>query len=332
MIKEVIHKYNNKDSLYGNKLTNHLNMGLYALYKMGANEQELDRFAKGYIDHNHLPEVPPIKAVIDDNNYDDYLGIDGYYSSFIPYFNEVLEGKTIDEVVQKFLNEFIDGSAGGAFHGLIRLGYAYELKDKEEIAKALSYMAECYKPFPRTEAMKKATVMEPINGVLALSSNHHFKTKEFSRELIIGRMIDIYEDPEFEKNLTRINICYCTSKYFSELLLKLYALTGDFTILHGFTSTHALRILSHLIKDYEEVLSLHWYHLQMAYLSTNCTEIKDIPFVTSLKSWDEIFDEVKEVKDIHTVKIVYSLYEQAKFSEVDSLFRTLAQIKVEGSY
>lgn len=332
MIQQIIHKYNNKDSLYGNKLTNHLNMGLFALYKLGASEEQLDDFALSYIEHNHLPDLPEVKVVIDDSNFNEYLGQDGYYSSFIPYFDVLLEEVSIDEVVKKYINQLIDGAAGGAFHGIIRLGYAYELQDKEEVAKALAYLAEAYQSFEPNEVMQKATVIEPINSVLSLSTNNHFKNKEFTRPLIIGRMLDVYEDPEFECIVSRINIGHCNSVYFGELLLKLYALTGDFTMLHGFTSTHALRILSPLIDNYEQVLSRHWFHLQIAYLSTNCTEIKDIPFVNSLQSWQEIYKKVMKVKDVHTIKIVYSLYEQSKYAEVDSLYRTLAQIKVTDSF
>lgn len=332
MIQEIIHKYNNKNSLYGNKLTNHLNMGLYALYEMGASEKQLESFASGYIKHNKLQPLEAIKVVIDDHNYDDYLGIDGYYSSYIPYFMDILEDATIDVVVSRFLNEFLDGSAGGAFHGLIRLAYAYELKDKEEVAKALAYMAECYKQFPKTEKMKKAKVLEPIQGFLKLSNNEHFQSKKFNRALIIGRMEDIYEDPIFAKEIFNIDKSYCTSDYFGELLLQLYAMTEDFTVLHGFTSTHALRVLSPLIHHYDEVLALHFYHLQLAYLSTNCTEIKEIPSVEKLLNWNEIFALVIPLKDIHTVKIVYSLFEQSKFSKKDELHRTLAQIKIKHSY
>lgn len=332
MIQNIIHKYNNKDSLYGNKLTNHLNMGLFALYKMKASEDQLNTFALSYIEHNQLPDCPEVKVEIDDSNFNNYLGEDGYYSSYIPYFVKQLEASSIDEVVRHYLKQLIDGAAGGAFHGIIRLGYAYELQDKEEVAKALAYLSESYQPFEPNEIMQKANIIEPVNGVLSLATNNHFKNKEFKRPLIIGRMLDVFEDPEFEQIVSRINISYCNSQYFGELLLKLYALTGDFTMLHGFTSTHALRILSPLIDNYEQVLSRHWFHLQLAYLSTNCTEIKDIPFVKSLLSWEEIFAKVMTVKDIHTIKIVYSLHEQSKYAEVDSLYRTLAQVKLEGSY
>jgi transposase len=42
--------------------------------------------------------------------------------------------------------------------------------------------------------------------------------------------------------------------------------------------------------------------------------------------------KVMTVKDIHTIKIVYSLYEQSKFSKVDTLHQTLAQLKVENLF
>jgi hypothetical protein len=145
-------------------------------------------------------------------------------------------------------------------------------------------------------------------------------------------MKDIYEDIEFAKVIADIDEDLCTSEYFGELMLKLYALTEDFTILHGLTSTHALRVLSHLIDDYPLELKRHWYHLQMAYLSTKCAEIHEVPFVSTLMSWKQINNKVFGVKDVHTIKLVYSLLQQSKIVSVDSLYRTMAQLKVEKSY
>ncbi len=46
MIEKIITQYNDRNSVYGGQLTNHLNMGLYALYRMGADEKKLHELCK----------------------------------------------------------------------------------------------------------------------------------------------------------------------------------------------------------------------------------------------------------------------------------------------
>lgn len=326
MISDVIRKYNDRDSLYGNKLTNHLNMGLYALYKMGATEKRLHDFAESYISNTELPPLPPVKAKISEDNFYEFVGIDGYYSSFIPFFEKELKNTDSDIVLKKYVNILIKGAAGGAFHGLIRLAYAYELHEIDELAKALAYFAEAYQEFPISDERRET--MEPIDGISALSKNVYFQKFDFNRPLIIGRMLDIYEDPEFSKVITHISDEYCTSEYFSDLLLELYDRTGDFTILHGFTSTHALRILKPFITDYKSILKQQWFLLQLAYLSTKCTIIKEITNLDSVKSWQDIFKDTCKSEDVHTLKLVYSLFEQSKLPDDDLMYRTVAVQKI----
>jgi len=332
MIADIIRKYNDRDSLYGDKLTNHLNMGLYALYKMGANEKRLHDFAERYISNSKLPLLASVEVKISEDNFYDYLGVDGYYSSYIPFFQKELKNTDTDAVLKRYVNILIKGAAGGAFHGLIRLAYAYELNEIDELAKALAYFAEAYQEFPISDETKESIeTIKPIDGISALSENAYFQNFEFSRPLIIGRMLDIYEDPEFCKVITQISDEYCTSEYFSELLLELYGRTGDFTILHGFTSTHALRILKRFITDYKSILKQQWFLLQLAYLSTKCAAINEFPNLDSVKSWQDIFKDACKSEDVHTIKLVYSLFEQSKLSDDDLKYRTVAFKKIYNS-
>lgn len=326
MIEDIIQQYNNRDSLYGNKLTNHLNMGLFALNKMGADDKRLYDFAQYYISKTQLPLLPSVKIRITETNFYDYLGCDSYYSSFIPFFKEQLADSDIDTVVGKFVNILINGSAGGAYHGLIRLAYAYELQNTDELAKALAYFAEAYQEFPILQEISPSRVLQdPLSTVTDLAGNAYFRSFKFNRPLIIGRMIDVYEDPQFFSVVSDIGEELCNSEYFSGLLLNMYALTEDFTILHGFTSTHALRVLSHLITDYRAALRQHWFTLQLAYLSTGCTPLKEIKGPEKSKIWAEIFEEAVKKNDVHTLKFVYSLCEQSKLFADDRPYRSVVQ-------
>ncbi len=137
MIQRIISKYNDRDCVYDGGLTNHLNMGLYAMYKSGASQERLDEFAQYYIDKNHISKVANAIYSINDSSYEEYVGLKNTYSSFVPYFIDKLSSSKLEEIIRKYLNELLPGSSGDAFHGIIRMAYAVELDSIDEIAKAL---------------------------------------------------------------------------------------------------------------------------------------------------------------------------------------------------
>ncbi len=102
-------------------------------------------------------------------------------------------------------------------------------------------MSECYKTFPIE--YNKLKIVDPMEAITVLSENDYYRNKKLTRPLIVGRMMDIYEDERTKSVLTLLPDEYCNDKTMSQLLLKIYGMTNDFTMLHGFTSTHALRIL-----------------------------------------------------------------------------------------
>jgi len=280
-------------------------MGLYALSEMGANQEELHQFAKNYIDKRDIESIKPSQNIINDENFNSFLGKENSYSEFVAYYLEKIKTNP-NLVFKEYLNELSEGFAGGAFHGLIRAAYAYELNDPEELAKSLAYLSEAYLKFDID--FDSLQVKDPIQTILDFSTSEHFKKKEFKRPLITGRMIDVYEDDHFHPSklrVTNIEGLYST-------LLKLYALTKDFTVLHGFTSTHALAVLKPLLENYDEILQRHWFNLQTAYLSTNCTPILDEPMIDDTLTWEDIFNKSKQAEDVHVIKLNYSLYKMSQ--------------------
>jgi hypothetical protein len=330
MIKKIITQYNDRNSVYGGELTNHLNMGLYALYCMGADEQKLHDYAKSYLERKNILPQPPAEVPIHLANYEYYLGHMGYYSSFIPFFTEQIEILGTEETLRKFLNRLIDGSAGGAFHGIIRTAYAYELGDKKEIAKSLAYFSECYQAYPIN--IDPQPTRQPLDHIKKIADMDYFKNFVFKRSLITGRMMDIYEDPIFHSEVRALDTSLCDSETFADMLLTLYGMTEDFTMLHGFTSTHAVRVLKEFFDDYTDVLKQHWIHLQLAYLSTGSTPLNPMPQAEKVDEWDAIFGKALEVKDVHTIKLIYSLYEQSRIgAKEDRTYRLIAQQRVDNS-
>lgn len=320
MIKSIIQKYNYLESKHSGQLTNHLNMSLYALSQMNATETHLHDFAKNYINKKSIESIKPSNNLITDENFLEWLGKKDSYFEFVGFFMRKIENNDPIEIFKFYINKLKEGFAGGAFHGLIRAAYAYELQDPEELAKSLAYLSEVYLKFDVN--LDELSEADPIDTVLNFSKSDHFKTKVFNRTLITGRMIDVYEDQKF--NATRLNSKQLNNKDMYDLVLSLYALTLDFTTLHGFTSNHALTVLEPVLIGYEEVLQRHWFNLQLAYLSTKCTPILEEPIIDISLNWTKLFNKVNETDDVHDIKLTYSLFKMSEKYGRSSLARTLA--------
>lgn len=310
MIYKLMKEYEDLDATYKGGLTNHLTMSLYALSQLGADEMTLKSFAKTYISRTELHNKGPITININSENWKEYCGNGSHYSSYVEYFNAQVETHGLVKTVRFYLNELVDGSAGDAFHGIIRLGYAIEMNDEAEIARALAYFADSYCPFHVD--YHAIPIKEPLEQFKDLERNERFKNRDFSRNLIIGRMKDVYEDPKLLDIIAAISDDYFEPERFRELVLELYASTEDFTMLHGLTSTHALGVLYDYFDDPLEVYQKHWIHLQIAYLSTNCTTLFSLPSLEDVDSWSSILQKAIKSEDPHTLKLVYSVFEESK--------------------
>lgn len=325
MIKTLLHHYNNFEAITRLNLTNHITMGMYALYRMGGTRQHINEFAKKYIEENQLEKLSEPTYEINSSNFHQFLGKHDAYSAYVRFFKSKITYKNKLHLFKIYLNKMIDGASGGAFHGIIRMAYAYELDELDEISKALAYMATCYEPL--TISSRVPITNDPIKVIEKLSQNDYYKTFNFNRSLISGRMRDIFEDEAFLKHVTLLDQRLISDEIMCEVTLELYARTKHFTMLHGFTATHALKVLSPVIENYHLVLNKHWINLQLAYLSTQCVELQPMPQIQNILVWKTILEKAIESSNVHTIKLIYSLYEQSKNKD-DKLYRFIAQQKI----
>lgn len=100
----------------------------------------------------------------------------------------------------------------------------------------------------------------------------------------------------------------CNRKDINGLALQLFAGTQNFTLLHGFTSSHALMVLEPFLKDVQTAYQYHYLHLQIAYLSTGCVEITTVDPRAAVRGWHEILKRPFNLKTPTPIKlfIVYT--------------------------
>src|SRR5665213_4318062 len=125
-------------------LTNHLPMALVAKERLGADADELIRYATAYssrIAHLHEPENR-----LNEKTWQTAIGQSAAAADLRSYFVRLLSEVGPDEALRTHLPALLPGIGGAGFHGVIRLSYAIEVSSPSRIAAGLAYLAEVGRP------------------------------------------------------------------------------------------------------------------------------------------------------------------------------------------
>lgn len=95
--------------------------------------------------------------------------------------------------------------------------------------------------------------------------------------------------------------------------IEAYRGTGDFTLLHGVTGCHALRLVLPYCPQAEAALRYFWAGLMIAYLSTGPKKIRPLEKTISKLQWREVHRRVRESDDDHVIKLAYSCEQEFEF-------------------
>lgn len=329
-MNDLVNKFKKLNPDYSNGYSNHLSMAIYSLNYFEYDIDFIEEYCNKYIEKNCIEEIGEIKYEINDDNFSKYLGVVDSYSSYVEYFSSVYNDNDQMFFIEMYLNKLIKGYIGGLFHGLIRLSYAIKNKNKSEIINSLAYLASHYKETVNSDYLDNLPPKEGFKTFSDLSKNQYYKNYNHEKIGIIDKITDVIEDENTFYNVYSLDETTLKLDYFYQLTLNLYTMTGDLYMLHAFTVTHAIRILSMYISDLSGFLQLHFVNLQLLYLATNCIEFKSVDVLSSnLLSWKEIIDNFKlkeEFPAVHDLKLLYSLIEQSKVLGNDQLARLSAMI------
>lgn len=276
---------------------NHLPMVQYALYHLGASEDQIISFERHYLTRYQL-EIIPFKDEIE--HLDDHLGNRQAYEGYVRYFKARIEEQGVDQVLKATLNQLVLGLSSALFHGLIRIGYAVLMKDVDEISRALASWACCYQAIE-------------FGGEKINSEEMHTELHRY----ILDREGLFYLDQEGEEKEVVMMNAY----------LELYLTTGSFIVLHTLTGFEALLSVKDYFDDFSHVLDVYHVSVLRALLRVTENDYKKI-VLESNKTWDEIYQQVLDIKEAHTVKFVYTCHKLNKLHPNDQL-RIASQIKLK---
>jgi len=94
--------------------------------------------------------------------------------------------------------------------------------------------------------------------------------------------------------------------------IDLYQQTGDFTVLHMVTATHAARVLFGAQPQLAAPRALQtlWTAYGAAYVAVGAPALIATPPSAPARSWSEIFDDAIASNDDHVIKMTYSCFSE----------------------
>jgi hypothetical protein len=293
--KNLLDQGRQDSPLYANRLANHLPMALVALDRMGADAAAIQSFANRYRRR--------LRPVVDEPGYVDpreYLGSGERYPEIARFFRQRIDHAGADHVLREWLPLLLPGLAASAFHSMIRLAYAIDADDQQDIPLALAYWAIEYAPIPLSMARADAT-LEAIAAQRSLDTSGHV----FGPGIIIDKMLEIARHPALAHAAVQPKQDLGLSDV-ARFALSAYLEHEDFTLLHLVTGCHAFRLLLPFAGDTQLALRYLWHAVLAAYLTVPRPGAASAAPLDCAVPADLIPGLACAATDDHVIKLCYS--------------------------
>ncbi len=307
---------------YGRQLSNHLPMTLLAMQAQGASPKQLEGFYQRY--SRRLRSKRPATTRLDASNWQSLLGKHAHNAEYLQFFAEQIRARGWLETLRVYLPGLLPGIGGAAFHPLIRLAYAVEAEHEAEIAEGLASWAMASLPLrpldsglqrfesPRQalQELSNTTALARLTGAAGNPLARLVAQLRFGAATIFTRMQRVAQHAAFAPFADCVEIDADSLAAWARLLVELYASSDDhFTLLHGVTSCHALRILLPHLPEPERALRYYGQAVIAAYVSAGQPRLA-VPEVGSLPSWEAIQQAALTSMDDHVIKLAYSCWRE----------------------
>ncbi len=308
---------------YRGGLSNHLPMALVALERMGAPAERLRHYARLY--ERRLEAAPEGGKVLTPDEWRRHLGRRARYADFLASFRHLMAEAGWARMLGEALPELMPGCAAAAFHPLIRLGFAIEAEEPEEMAIALAYWAARFLPLgPAPDGGTRPVSKDPELLLARLREDPAFDHRPDEDALIDAEMKRAAGVAAFAPVIGWLKIEPDSPRRLARAALSVYGATGDFTALHMVTGLQAVRLALPYCGDRAAALRWVWQALAAAYLSIGKPAPAD-PAGAGARAagWPAILEQARETADEHVIKIVYSCWSEDR-AYGDPLYRRVA--------
>jgi len=344
LVNQVLHK----DSFYHPNLggvtkggmSNHYPMTILSLQGLGASDEEIQSFTNMWprqrahvTEHLHLND----QGVVNENNWQDYLGQAQYLLEFRRVFLSALQTHPQpNEYIARTLYTMRMSLPMGLFHPLIRISFAMVHGDKGLIADGLAYMAirfsNLYGQLDFSTPKKSISGTSNQEAIKTWHALHDFiktqgETIEFTQD-IQGGSLHICEqlcgEPSIQAlafnqgmAINKENLMARVAQI-SLCALRLYLHQPALTTLHGVTACQALADItlrcqfnSENSKEMVALWQHYWVWLTGLYIEKGYP--KDLPRIdpsmeTEIASqdWQALALAARQLPEVHLIKMVYT--------------------------
>ena len=296
---------NTRFDLSNRGTVNHLPMALYALARMGASDERLVDYFHWWEANRALPRIHSERQV-EGEAWTRHIGDAAMFSALWECFADRVARRGPTEIIGQVFPLVSGGIAAAAFHGLIRLAYGIEADHAGEIGAGLATLCSRYVDLG---IPKHANPAAGIEEAFARMSER-LSGVAFAGEGIIGRMRAAAADPRFAAGFALPSIGPEFLGSFARVAIGLYWQTGNFTVLHLVTATHAARVLfkayPHLASP--EALTAFWEAGCAAYATVGAPALTPAPLPAESLPWSRIFADAVQINDDHVIKLAYSCH------------------------
>ncbi|NHZ63659.1 questin oxidase family protein [Massilia genomosp. 1] len=203
-------------------------------------------------------------------------------------------------VLRDWVPRLLPGVSASAFHCLIRLAYAIDAGEHDELCAALAYWVMEYASLDLPPDTVDATPAA-IAARLALAVAGHAPWDG----IIIDRMRQAARHPGVTG--TPIQPSGLDLRQVAQFALGAYHAREDFTLLHTVTACHAFRLLLPYAGEPRRALRYLWEAVVVATLTVE-PEVTAEPAVASEIDWHACMAQAARATDAHVVKLCWSAY------------------------
>jgi len=186
---------------YNGFLSNHLDHGMVALYKMGASQKTLSQFYEEYTSKLE-PKIPPQFTVTKNPNEEFYwyslLGKEKHFTELEKFYDEQIQNEGVDSVMAQYFPKLVEGIGGEVFHGIIELGYGFEIQtDNESLAQQIISTGLAYSTYGYYSYGKPLWLIQSPSSLSQLLAQESTKS---STEFSPSQLLDtLRADPIFNE-------------------------------------------------------------------------------------------------------------------------------------
>lgn len=323
MILELINSNNSFRPFFKDGQTNHLPMTLFAMFKLGASDNELNDFIEEYKKIHNMEKLHAVTSSINTNNWTQHFGQTEKYEEYQEFFKAEIKENGTKKAIAKYFNLLVSGIASEAFHCLIKLCYGIESDNTDEVINALAYMCACYFEIPTIE--KEQTNKSVTSIIKDLENSHWFSKKTYAGHTISKKIITVFEDPEFPKHMEFPD--FTSEKVMQQLknsVLKIHLGKWNFISLHLVTSFHSLKIIEPFVVSRDNLYKKYWTALIACLVTMNKVVSTSLSLdIVCDFSWETTFEKALDTKEEHAIKLVYSCSQEYK-NNYDLLYEAIA--------